>query len=295
MWGRHKHKRTLRRYVLDALKEKARQSVELRLITEPEMFEAVNSAEQEVIEQYLDEALPAAERDSFERHFFTTTDLRNRVQFARLLRDRASDVPAPQEEQQGWSPLAFVRARPVWVTASVVVVVAVTASAIWLGTDRRRLQRELRAVHVERLQDREEIRQRTSEIEQLQARVRSTVDQRVSAPVPVFALATGLVRGEGSLTRIAIPAGAQVVQLRVALPSGQHRSYHAALYDADGGVLWTQSRLTAVPGERESAIVTITLPVQVLPPGDYQLNVGAGASKQNLQGVASYSFRVIPQ
>lgn len=107
---------------------------------------------------------------------------------------------------------------------------------------------------------------------------------------PTFVLAAGLLRSQESLPRVAIPAGAQIVRLALVLPSHDYMRYHAALLDADGEEAWTQSSLTAAASARRT-LVTITLPADALPAGEYQVRL-SGTTAGGHEAVATYSFRV---
>src|SRR5262249_41262317 len=65
--------------------------------------------------------------------------------------------------------------------------------------------------------------------------------QATRAPVVTFTLATGLLRGGGSLPRLAIPKDAVVVRLRLELARDDYPRDSATLLDADGDGLWTAS------------------------------------------------------
>jgi hypothetical protein len=101
----------------------------------------------------------------------------------------------------------------------------------------------------------------------------------------------GLLRGEGSLTRIALPAGAEVVRLRLPVAAIDYPLYRVALEDADGEEIWAHSRLTAGAGPGGAVIVAL-LPADLLKPGDYQLKLSGSDGSSAPESVGSYSFRV---
>jgi hypothetical protein len=150
-----------------------------------------------------------------------------------------------------------------------------------LSTQAQTLQTELES---------ERQRRETIEAGGSGARTEGTRPTRASAP-PLFVLATGLLRSEGSVTRLAIPPDAPVIRLRLELPRTEYPLYRAVLYDAQADEIWAQSKLTAQAGDGHAA-VTVILPAQLLPPGDYQLKL-SGTDRTGLsESVAACSFRV---
>jgi hypothetical protein len=121
-------------------------------------------------------------------------------------------------------------------------------------------------------------------------KVREALLSGTQAP-PLFVLATGLLRSGGSMTRIAIPAGAPLIRVRLELRANDYPLYRAAIYDAQGEELWAQSQLTARVDDRGTA-VTINLPSKLLPRGDYQLVVSGFDHGRQPERVAAYTARV---
>lgn len=108
---------------------------------------------------------------------------------------------------------------------------------------------------------------------------------------PLFALATGLLRSGGRMTRIAIPADAPVIRLRLELRGTDYPLYRVVLYDAQAEELWAQSQLTAQADDRGAA-VTVILPSKLLPRGDYELVLSGVDRGQQLERVGAYIVRV---
>jgi hypothetical protein len=67
--------------------------------------------------------------------------------------------------------------------------------------------------------------------------------------------------------------------------------YRAVLYDAQAEEIWVQSKLSArADGGR--AAVTVVLPSQLLPRGDYQLKLSGIDQGRQTEPVAAYGLRV---
>ena len=111
---------------------------------------------------------------------------------------------------------------------------------------------------------------------------------------PTFVLATGLLRSEGAVTRIAIPSDASVIRLRLHLAAAGNMRYRTVLYNAESVEMWAQSGLKA-QGDRGRAAITVILPAELLSRGDYLIKVSGTDGEGEPEPLASYSFRVTAQ
>jgi hypothetical protein len=85
----------LRRYLLGQLDEARSDEVELALLSGGGMVAALETAEDDLIEDYLEGALPASDRLSFEQYFLASEAHAKSVEAARLLRDALRRRPQP--------------------------------------------------------------------------------------------------------------------------------------------------------------------------------------------------------
>src|SRR5437016_8051487 len=76
----------LREYLLGKLNEAEKQVLEEQLITDDELFELLDVVEDELVEDYLDAALTADERDCFEKFFLLPPEHRRKLGFAKALK-----------------------------------------------------------------------------------------------------------------------------------------------------------------------------------------------------------------
>jgi hypothetical protein len=218
-----------------------------------------------------------------------------------------------------WATLArstgFFRHHPMWaasLAASVAILLAGNAWFVFRGKSlgdelgrlraehqveqraQRGLQTRLDRLSAQALALRTELESERQQGEAIEARgphvqtqgVRPT---RAQAP-PLFVLATGLLRSEGSMTRIAIPPDAPLIRLRLELSAVDYPLYRAVLYDAQGEEIWAQSKLSARASDGRAA-VTVVLPSLLLPPGDYQLKLSGTDGTEVPESVAAFAFR----
>jgi len=318
--------RTLRRYVLGDLEEGLRFELEELLLTDPDAFEALGVIEDELVEEYLEEAVAAPERRRLEERFLTSPEARRRLRLVRALRDRAKPAPRPLVETlpvradgvrpAAWRPawietlgewLRPARWQPAWVAVAAVLAVSLAGNA-WLlspypapglaptpapqANEVAPLGPEGDLATLNRaLQAR--LDQEQQERAAAEARAKALEDQlgRPRTSVATFALAAGLLRAGGSLPRIAVPSDAEVVRLRLELPEEGYPFYRAALHDPDGGEIWAASRLRAVGKPRQAAVV-LSVPTELLPRGDYQVKLSGLRDGAEPEALATYPFRV---
>lgn len=76
----------LRKYLLGELPEAEQQALEERLMTETELFDLLQIAEDELIDDHLSGGLSASERSRFDGFFLSTPERRRKLSFAMALR-----------------------------------------------------------------------------------------------------------------------------------------------------------------------------------------------------------------
>lgn len=285
--------RTLKKFVLGGLEDGPRMELEELLVTDPEAFEALGVIEDELIEEYLEGAGSPADRGAFERHFLSSGEGRRRLGFARALRGTVMTSAPPGKETAGpkqeaavaalWPPTwPWRRWPPVWVGLAALLSVSVAGNA-WLGL-RYQVQGE-RLAHLSgpNAAAAGSSRQTGKAPDAQPARPRSAVS--------TFTLAAGLLRAGGTLPRIAVPTDAAVVRLRLELPGDEYPRYRVSLRDADGNEIWSMSKLRA-ERERDETAVTLVVPSELLPRGDYQLKLSGVRPGGGAEPLAMYSLRV---
>ena len=87
------------RYLLGRMEEGERTAFEMRYLGDPALSEAVAAVESELLDDYLAGALPAEEREAFERNLLTTREQKNRLASAQALRAAfARSRPRPERK-----------------------------------------------------------------------------------------------------------------------------------------------------------------------------------------------------
>jgi hypothetical protein len=113
--------------------------------------------------------------------------------------------------------------------------------------------------------------------------------------VLTVSVAPGLLRDAGGeIARVVAGPGCQVVHLALEASGEPHARYAATVYDVSGGALWSQHTLSGVARDGAAA-VTLTLPCDLLPEGDYWVRLSGLSPGQEPTPLDRYDFRVLRQ
>ena len=111
-----------------------------------------------------------------------------------------------------------------------------------------------------------------------------------------IALTPGAVRGEGSgVGQFTIPAGARIIRIRLRLDEaddGEETSYEAELQNGEAQTIYKVGGLRTIGNRKAGRSVTLDVPENKLPAGDYQVALREHASGGNTEPMTRYYFRV---
>jgi anti-sigma factor RsiW len=236
----------LRRYLLGNVAPDVRERIEGRLFSDDKAFwEHLCLVEDELIESYVAGELETDEARLFERSFLCTDERRSKLEFVRALKAYVATQQAVRPTL--WQRLQFMVSVPAWaVAAAAVALVVLPIAGGFFG--------------------------RTADRADMGA---TDVSAFVSA---------GIVRSAGGeLPRVQLSPGCKLLRLRVE-PDVEHPRYAATLFEVSGAELWSQNGLAAAEVDGRTA-VTLTLPCEILPVGDYYVTLSDNGGRA--------SFRVL--
>lgn len=234
-----------RRYLLDEASDEDALAFERQYFEDQGTLEAIAAAEDDLIEDYLDGLLKAAERVRFERVYLVSPAHRLRVDTIRRLRETAA---APMSDARLSTPHAPIGAtlarRPVipgrlLALAAVAVIALTTSIALWSRTHRTSPPGTADAV--------------------------GPVATRATPPhVFAFAIPADALRGSGDAVPIlVIPPDTDVVALEIPVERGLSAAT-ATVATVGGEEVWRSAATTASPNQ-----VRIEVPAARLRPDDY--------------------------
>jgi hypothetical protein len=251
--------------------------------------ERLSALADEMIDDYLRGDLSHDEILEFQEGYLRTPEGRQRLLFATALDDyldvsTVPDVPLVSEPEPevksriAWLPK--ITSTPVWSLAQAAVVLLAVAGAAWMLVANLRLEGRVGQLASDRAMLEEQI-----------ATLRGA-QRTVTEAVATARLVPGLLRGPGQVERIMIPEGTDLIRFQLDLGIDDYESYRATLHDASGDEFWTQSKLRASE-IGEPVAVTVTLPSELLPHGDYYFRLSGVTTTGHLELVGRYHFRVL--
>ena len=132
----HDDQISVRRYLLNQLTDDGQQVIEQQLFTDDELFDQLEAAEDELIDQYVAGTLSRDEAEMFEKHFLMTAERQQKLRFAKAFRryvaTHASEQPQKtlDEVRPSWGWRNFVSASPLR-AAAFVALTLVAALGVW--------------------------------------------------------------------------------------------------------------------------------------------------------------------
>ncbi len=281
--------RYARKFLLGYLDERERQTVEERLITDPDYLELVLQAESELMEAYVARQLSEDDRKRFDKYLLT-----NERQVEQLNLTRALTAFAKVDAAAHSPPVAKGTLEPVIETVPAgllhakiwgvnVVVAAVILVAI-IG------------IAATMLLSRSTGNYQQGSLGQELAKLNAQQDLDPEAILRGFIigpLKPGLSRDDEINKKFVIPATEEIVQLRLQIGNGgPFQAFQAELQTGEGQEIAPISDLKAKRLDGESLII-IYLPARILSPNDYQLRL-SGVNKNNqLEYLGRYTFRIV--
>lgn len=259
----------LRKYMLGELTELEQQRYEERLLTEDEMFGGVEElaevVQDELVEDYLAGKLSKDQRRAFERCQLASSKVREMRLVQEALRARARrevhETTWTARLQRWVQPTPFPVQALGWG-----LILLVMGGVGWKVFETARTEPSPRLAQVG--------------------------PPEKPAALVSFVLLPGLQRSSGGATRVAIPAGQNLLELKLDLGLDEYKSYQAALFNSSGDLIVEQQHLSAVrAGER--VYVVIQLPRLGLREDDYQIALRGVDANGKVDMIDRYSFRLI--
>ena len=310
MWRTTEHDERTIRYLLGDLPETEQTAVEQEYFVDPEKFEEVWAAENDLVDRYVRGRLSRRERNLFERNYLQSPKHRERVAVSRKLLEAgdsqdaesgvATRVIAPAESRL--MDILNALRRPQFLlpaTASLLLLAALS----WMALVSSRLNEELgkaRSQLSDQQRHERDIKDQLAAEREQNGRLKAEVDRLMEtlAPKPPksppsiisFLLRSILSpRGGGAEKQpITIPPGTDLVSLRMVIANGDSRRFQASIRAVGGPPIWSRRSLKPVSGA-----ITVNVPADKLPMEDYILTLSATNPKGETEEVNRYDFRVL--
>src|SRR5215510_10358382 len=291
MWRTTEHDERTIRYLLGDLTETEQTAVEQEYFVDPEKFEEVWAAENELVDRYVRGRLSRGERELFERNYLRSPKHRERVTVAGKLLEAADR----QVVESGVSPRSIAPATSRLMEtlkalltqrflAPAAAFLLLFSTLSWMVIERARLNEELEKTKArlsdQQRQEREIAGQLAAEREQ-SGKLKSELDRLLeslaskASQTPRSILSFLLKPSQGArppggseLQVITIPQKTDLVRLQMKIQNGYSRRFQAAIRSVGGPPVWSQRSLK--PG---AGVITVTVPANKLPMNDYFLTL----------------------
>lgn len=266
------------RYILGELSPAEAEPLDERSVVDPDFFERLDAVENDLVDAYVRQELPAALQDRFKERYVTSQARAEKLRFASALAQR-------QKRTATVIPMKPRAANAVPWLLPLAATIAVVGLGLWF------------------LPQDQDVPTGTQQAQQQPAPSPETTQPAppravdVPAPTPkesVFAFTLAAPRrGVDDLQAIRIPAATTSVTVRAELEIDDFPRYRAILKNpATGRVLWRSSALTA-EGQGASRVVPVMIPSRHFDTQRYFIELEGLSASGTAEPITTYAFRVV--
>lgn len=266
---------TLTRYWLGEMSVAERKSLEEQFFLEDDLFLRLMDAQDQLVNQYLANRLPARERARFEQYFLTSPERRENAALSAFLRQEQIQkpiavAPSPERKESWWAEFWHAwRGNKALIAAAAVVVLALAIAPVWIA-----------------LRSQSETKLPTSSVGS---------DVTSGGNVFLLELSRDNLRDETNQRPQAnLAAETRAVRLRMDAGLDSYASYNAQLFrkGRESAAVFSGTNLQAEKTAAGGAIVIWEIPSSRLQPGSYAVNLDALNENGSAERLGSYLFDV---
>lgn len=268
----------LRAFLLGEIADEERERIESLFLTDSQERERVLSAEQDLIEDYLEGSLTTEDKQRFIAIYGQTPEQRQKLKITKSIKDWAiREAALPQPDRAKVSVWARLRARswlkPVFVIPlAVATMIAIVIAVVWLNSRERT--------------------RRHSAIEQELAQLNTPASLReVPSQMVSRDLSSAALRGAEQETEISKTGAVRVVELRLRwVQKDRYASYQAEIHRVGDDESYTIRNLQ---GEDDGQYdVRLRIPAHMLNRGQYLIALKGSNADSASSSLAEYLFTV---
>lgn len=148
----------LRQFLLGKVEDEERQRIESLFLTDSHVRERVLAAEQELIDDYLDDCLSTADQQSFLSLYGDTAAQQRKLRIAKSIQEWAVSQPQTQQVRpepaiSAWRRFVErLRLKPILIPIAVTAAVAIVIALVWINSRRTEQPPEYLAMQQELVQ-----------------------------------------------------------------------------------------------------------------------------------------------
>lgn len=308
----------LMHYLLGDLSEGERTELEDLYLADQGVFDRLQAAEDDLIDEYVNGRLSKKETSLFETNFLTSPERIERVRSARALsRYVQSNQTARVSTSLPARLLSYFKLGSTamrFAVSAAMLLLLLGVSGMWIELGRMRSQlAELKSGHVAQLQREEGLKQDLDEqkrsSEQLDEQLRNERSERgrlqqevaklrePEAEIISAILGFGVVerpRGgypDESRKRIEVPKRAELVRLRLDLLKNEYPGYLVTLENEASQEVWRAAVSASKSADRPAVVIRI--PSRMLENGRYNLLLKGSSDAKTFVTISEYPILVI--
>jgi hypothetical protein len=270
----------LRKYLLGQVSPAERRQIESWLMTDDEAYFLLEAAEDDLIDESLQQGLTEAEMAQFDKLFLAAPERQRKLQFRSSFRRAVEGYTPVKPKRKRFFDMSFY--RPAFVYAlSAVLAIAVAVSG-WSLLRIAGLQREL----AETLADRDRLQQ------QIASPATASTPSNISgqSAAVILSLMPGAIRSRGGqdTAPTAELNGDTVVRISLALLQDDYKTYRAYLVYPDDTEVLVGNNLRSNQGKA----VALAIPTGLLSAAQYSIRLEGISNSPVPDTIDRYSFRI---
>lgn len=270
----------LRRFLLGKIDDEERQRIESLFLTDSVMKERILAAEQQLIDDYVEDCLSTADRETFLSIYGETAAQRRKLRIAKSIQQWALDQPqtpspVPEPAISAWGRLMErLRRKPVLIIPIAVAAALVIAVLVWVNSRRTERHREYLALN--------------QELAQLNT---PSSLREVPPGMPLLILKPGSVRSVESESELKRRPESSVAELRLLwMQQEEYPTYQAVLRRLGDDRSYPIPPVAA--GMEDGKVIRVRIPVYMLARGTYQIELSGVSAAGTKTPPEVYSFTV---
>jgi hypothetical protein len=280
-------------------------------ITNDGFADALEAAEMDLIDSYVNGGLSAGDRDKFEQKYMRSRDQRDRIIFANALQEyAASHLSATPVENTPSGFFEWTGRLFQFGLAAAALLLAVAGGWFFISRIAQN-GNETAAVHESPVtpitsvpseiptispgnthaeMPKNEVQQRETVKPEVQPREKPLTAQ---PPRIVAVVLSPQLRSSGEPKKVEVPAGTDLLSTRLELESGGFKSYRAVLNELSSNRLVWQSNTVKPTGPANARVCAVSIPARLLNSATYILTVSGISESGTAEIVGDYSFTVV--
>jgi hypothetical protein len=312
-----------REFLLGRLSEETRSRLEESFFTDDELFEQIEIAEDELIDDYVRNEISAADRTYFEKTLLRSPRIAERVKVARVLASAtavAKTVVQPLPDSWGsrlerflnWISPMSIAGKFTYATLGLILVVGgpvlsleylrLREASQKLQEERAALERQVRDLTAQNSQTLSERNRINAELERQRAenaRGNEEIERQWDRPnrsIATFALTLfpGGSRGSDGGDSFSLQETPSRFQFNLLLEADDYQAYRVVVTSLGGKEIGAVSSLKSRTSGK-SKIVAFRLSSARFTPGDYAVDLSGITRSGQTKPIATYNFRVLPK